>query len=324
MSQELILREAERVGQQLAERLVAIQRSEVWADVAAAMDEALSQLSALECWGEANAIPSSVLWRAAGELLKTGSLQAHARFKPHGYAGDYEMLERLIQRDVRGDGLPLAFDTYFQNHPAVQAVRNRTQWVADWIVANLRQRSGAVRVVSIGSGPAADLRAAAAELSPQERQRLRLTLLDLDQRALDFAEPRLASLLGDSHVDARRENLFRLPRRGRRPDEESDLIVCTGLFDYLSDPDAVGMLQWMDAQLAADGELVMMNFCPRNGSRAYMEWVGAWRLLHRTEDDMAQLAERAGFGRNWELTEEAERIDLILRRRPSQAVGVQG
>ena len=316
MSNDPILREAEHIGQQLADELRAIQGSESWSQLPGAMDLRLEQLASLGCWGEANPIPSSVFWRAAGEILTLGSLQAHARFKPHGYAGDYEMLERLVQRDVRGSGLSRQFDLYFQSHPAVQAVRNRTAWVANWVIAQMQQRPGRVRVVSVGAGPAADLRAAAEKLSPLDRQRLHVTLLDLDQHALDFAEPKLQSLLGEAHVAARRENLFRLPRRQPSAALRAELIVCTGLFDYLPNDDAVQMLQWMDSQLAPGGEFVMMNFSPRNRSRAYMEWVGAWYLLHRTEADMARLADQAGLDASWSLTEEPEGIDLILQRTP--------
>ena len=309
---------ATSVGRRLATELVDVQQRQDWAAVTTLMDHALAELAATECWGEENQLPSSVFWREAGDVLKVGSLQAHARFKPHGYAGDFEMLERLVHRDVRGEGLALAFDQYFQDHPAPYAVRNRTTWIADAIVAGVQSSDGDYHIVSLGSGPAADVREAVERLSAGERGKLHVTLLDLDEKGLDFARKHLAGELGEQRLNARRDNLFRLPRRGADDSLRCDFIYCTGLFDYLNDDDAVDMLRWMDSIRKDQGRLVMMNFAPANASRAYMEWAGMWYLIHRTADDIAELAERAGFAADtWRITAEPLGIDLILDRNPS-------
>ena len=60
-----------------------------------ALQRALDQLSATGCWGEANRVPSSELWRIAAPWLEVGSLQLRARTKPRGYAGDFEMLAQI-------------------------------------------------------------------------------------------------------------------------------------------------------------------------------------------------------------------------------------
>lgn len=302
------------VGRRLATELNHLASQNAWSNVAAVMDKHLAELAATECWGEANQLPSSVFWREAGDVLREGSLQFHARFKPHGYAGDFEMLERLVQQDARGEGLALAFDQYFQSHPAPQAVRNRTAWVAQAILDVVHGHSDrSIRVVSIGSGPSADIRQAVAEMNPDERSRLHVVLLDLDAKGLEFSRLKLTSMLREEQVVICRENLFRLPRRKPSPEMAADLVICTGLFDYLPDVDAIAMLGWMDAARKPGGRSVMMNFSPANGSRAYMEWAGMWHLIHRTEAEVASLAERAGFcNSTWELTAEPLGIDLIL------------
>ncbi|MCA9177833.1 MAG: class I SAM-dependent methyltransferase [Planctomycetales bacterium] len=311
---------ARETGRSLTAVLHEIESRCAWSEVAAAMDDHLSRLAATECWGKENPLPSSVFWKEAGDTLQRGSLQAHARFKPHGYAGDFEMLDRLVRQDVRGEGLEQAFDRYFQHHPAPRAVRNRTQWVADKLLEVVATTAGdqPVRVVSVGSGPAADIHLALQTMDRRERSRLRVCLLDLDANGLEFARRRLTDPahggLDEQQLELRRENLFRLPRRDDDPSLRAELIVCTGLFDYLPDADAEQLLRWLERHRAPGGTLVMMNFSPDNGSRAYMEWAGMWYLIHRTEAEMRALAQRADFGTRWELTAEPSGIDLILTR----------
>ena len=77
-------------------------------------------------------------------------------------------------------------DRYFLNEAAPQAVRHRTELIAQRIADLCRERrTELLRIVSIGSGPAMELQLAVDRLSNVERQRLRFTLLDLDA---DFSQ----------------------------------------------------------------------------------------------------------------------------------------
>ena len=76
-------------------RLRPIDAASDTAGVANVMNQLLSQLSATGIWGPDNRLPSSELWKRAGDVLSVGSLQLHARTKPFGYAGDFEMLARI-------------------------------------------------------------------------------------------------------------------------------------------------------------------------------------------------------------------------------------
>lgn len=266
--------------------------------VARALQRCLDHLVTTGLWGKVNQLPSSRLWRIAGPLLEVGSLQLHARTKPRGYAGDYEMLTKICARFQCADPLGAAFDRYFQNQHAPGAVRNRTQFMAEVIVQERRRRgSEDCRVVSVGCGPAIDVRRALEILSPAERHGLRVALFDLDPAALDVARAALEPLLPADQISCERENLFRLPHRGRGAERlgPADLLFCTGLFDYLEENDAVAMLAMFWESLTPGGRLTVFNFAPDNPSRAYMEWIGNWYLLYRDRQQLQRLAERAGL-----------------------------
>jgi len=311
-----------------AETLVArLERAEkqtrVWSDeplgvglVEVALGECLSRLAATGCWGEANRLPSSHLWRIAGPLLETGVLQSWARFKPRGYAGDFEMLARIVHGDCCDHPLGRAFDRFFQNQAAPQAVRARTEQIAAAIASHCLEGDRDVcHVASVGSGPAIDVRRAAALLPRDRRKGLRVTLLDLDPEALEYARRQVEPLIDGERLACVRTNLARLPTQPRASEclEGVDFLVCSGLFDYLGDEAAAAMLGLFRRRLAPGGMLLVGNFAPHNPTRAFMEWIGNWYLTYRTADELKALADRAGIPRD-EFAIGCERtgIDLFL------------
>ena len=118
---ETVARQWRRQLAALASAADKLAQSELQQQVRTVMDEHLARLGQTGVWGESNRILGSRVWNIAGPILKVGSLQLHAREKPSGYAGDFRLLERICANDCRGTGLALAFDTYFQQHPAPHA-----------------------------------------------------------------------------------------------------------------------------------------------------------------------------------------------------------
>jgi extracellular factor (EF) 3-hydroxypalmitic acid methyl ester biosynthesis protein len=298
-----------------AEQIVAdLDRAARWADrwrldavadalVDAALSRCLGRLAATGCLGEANRLPSGDLWHVAGPWLEKGSLQRHARLKPHGYAGDHEMLTRIWEQTLCDDPLGCVFDRYFLAQAAPQAVRARISHAAAALVDHALRKPAAASpycAASVGSGPAIDLREAMLCLPPGRRCAVRLRLLDLDPRALELARAALVPLVGEAAVRDLRTNLLRLAGSGN-PDESigrPDFLVCSGLFDYLSDEAARDLLELFWRQLAPGGLGLIGNFAPHNPTRPYMEWIGNWYLTYRTAEELTHLARAAGIPRD--------------------------
>lgn len=267
--------------------------------VFAAIEQCLAKLAATQVWGNENRLPSALLWHHAGERLEHGQLLHRARFKPRGYAGDDTMLRQICEYWRCDHPLGATLDAHFQSHAAPQAVRNRTRMVAEAISLAVRQSTNSeVRVASVGSGPALDIAWAAEALSVDERAALRVTLLDLDPRALYESRERLNTWLAPDQVRAARENLYRLPQRPTAGELlDADVISCTGFFDYLNEADASALLAQFWKSLRPGGRLLVFNFAPQNASRALMEWIGNWYLVYRDEAEMFALAEAAEIPR---------------------------
>jgi hypothetical protein len=154
-----------------------------------------------------------------------------------------------------------------------------------------------VKVAIVGSAFGLDVREALLRLDEAARRRLRIVLLDLDPAAIAFAREQLAPLLESEQLTAEAASLFRLPQRPQlaAPLDNSDLIFCPGLFDYLEDDAAVQMFRCLHERLAPGGALTVFQFAATNSSRAFMEWVGNWYLLYRDAEEYQRLVAVAGF-----------------------------
>jgi len=305
------------------------QQSHQWNDapvaqalVDLALSRCLNRLADSGVWGTANQQLSTLLWQAAGHWLQRGWLQQRARFKPRGYAGDWQMLQRICDQSLCDDPLGRHFDRYFLQQAAPAAVRNRTEQTAAAIVEHVLSGGHAsagnfadYQLVSVGCGPALDVRGALGALAQEHRARIRVTLLDLDDEALQAARTGLADQLADDRLRTVRDNLFRLAERPRSAAQvpKADFLVCVGMFDYLSDEVAAATLGLFWQRLRPGGRLLVGNFAPHNPTRAYMEWIGNWYLVYRTADEMRQLAAAAGIAAQ-QISIGAERlgIDLFL------------
>jgi extracellular factor (EF) 3-hydroxypalmitic acid methyl ester biosynthesis protein len=323
-SAENLADHARQVGEALVAELEwAARLTGHWSDeelglalVDTALSRCLSRLAETQCWGRDNQLPSSELWRVAGSWLETGSLQHRARFKPRGYAGDFQLLNQLWEGTCSDHPLGRLFDRFFQSQAAVLAVRARVEQAASVIAADCLARDRAnYHVVSIGSGSGVDIERAVQLLPPSHRARLKLTLLDLDEEALEHARGRLSRLVNPQQIVCRRENLFRLASLARCASlvDSADFSLCIGLFDYLALEPASALLRLMWQGLASGGQLLVGNFSPHCPTRAYMEWLGNWYLLYRTPAELLEVARQADLPSDaYRLGAERTGIDLFL------------
>jgi len=233
--------------------------------------------------------------------------------KPLGYAGDFLSIELIYRNVPDGHGRigPL-IDRCFLDQPAAVAVRNRRDLLAGAIGEVLAaSASGAVRVTSLACGPATELFDVYAAVS--DPSRVVSTVVDFERQALEFVGRRRDHLGIQPWMTLVRANLARVVRRRQvLPVHGQDLVYCIGLADYFGDSLVIALLDSIHEILRPGGKVIIGNFHPRNPSRALMDHVLDWRLIHRTEDEMAHIFLASRFGRPCsELRFEAEGINLF-------------
>lgn len=236
--------------------------------------------------GEAEWAEIHALWPLLGDALSADTMQGFVAQQPHGYAGDFEVIDRIYQRWVSPRAELRDWDHYFHGLDATQAVRNRKEYFID-LVTSLVERSPDVysfRVLDVGSGPARDV---AEYLGGHRGNGIMFDCVDSDGTAIEHAQGVCRSHL--AHIRFHRKNIFRFKSR-----ERYNLIWSAGLFDYLDDRLFKHLLSRLVALTAPGGEVVVGNFSTDNPSRDHMEF-GNWFLIHRTRGELSGLATDAGI-----------------------------
>ncbi|MEA3467259.1 MAG: hypothetical protein U9R57_03430 [Thermodesulfobacteriota bacterium] len=91
-----------------------------------------------------------------GDALSLKTIQGHAFHKPHGYAGDYEIIDKIYTKWLSPELELQVYDKYFHKQEAPKAVRNRKKYFID-IVRSLAVGKSHTAVLNIGSGPGRDM-----------------------------------------------------------------------------------------------------------------------------------------------------------------------
>ncbi|MFS8049187.1 class I SAM-dependent methyltransferase [Rhizobium sp. BR 314] len=203
------------------------------------------------------------------------TMQGFAYSRPHGYSGDFEIIERIYSEHVSRDPKLSRWDEFFHASPATQAVRNRGK-----VLSDLLERKRPSSILSVGAGPALDI-AQSLRLNEFPRD---IHLLDNDLNALQRAAENLQNLSVGRRLTYHHKNALRF-----RTNEKFDLIWSSGLFDYLNDKTAKLLIRRLFPMLAEGGMLVIGNFSSNNPSRSYMEIIGQWFLIHRDIEDLRSL-----------------------------------
>jgi extracellular factor (EF) 3-hydroxypalmitic acid methyl ester biosynthesis protein len=242
--------------------------------------------------------------RQVHEFLMLSPCLHRMLHKPFGYPGDYEMMLFMYERNFEGATLfGKAVNLAFIGTKAAQAVRFRKDLIKRKLAEMLAARSDPskpLRILSVAAGPAQEL----VELLTEATELpcpLKIVLFDQDKGALAFAWKRLKAV-----VDARfgkekvsilflNESIKRLLRDAKLFANfgEFDAIYSAGLYDYLQPSTAVVLTRNLYARLAPGGRLFIGNMAPEDPTRWIMEHHLDWHLLHRSRNEMLEIARRA-------------------------------
>lgn len=232
------------------------------------------------------------------------TMQGFARRKPHGYAGDFEIIDRIYCAHTAADPSLANWDRYFHAQHAPKAVRNRKSYFINLVSALERLHHGPTfHVLNLGSGPARDI---FEYIGAQPHTRGFFTCLEQDQRAIDYGQQLCHSYL--HRIKFHRVNVFRF-----RTNRHYDLVWSAGLFDYLSDKAFRALLMRLFARVEKGGQLIIGNFAPDNPTKNYMELIGDWQLSYRSADQLISLARSCGISASTiNVRQEPEGVNLFL------------
>jgi len=233
----------------------------------------------------------------------TETLQGFVYNQPHGYKGDFEIIDKIYQYHI-SEKLE-KWDNFFQLGSAPKAVRNRKDYFKQLLNEKVTTQSRHYEILNLASGPCRDILEYFEENINSSK--VYFDCVEIDENAVKYANQLLASHLKNIHFY--NANIFKFI-----PEKKYPLIWSAGLFDYFNDKTFIRILKRFLLFVARDGELVIGNFHPINPSRRYMEF-GLWHLHHRTEAELIQLAQAAGIQdvNRIKIEQEAEGVNLFMR-----------
>ncbi len=223
----------------------------------------------------------------APTLLK-GTLHGFAHLKPYGYAGDFELIERVLSFHHSPDPNLVRWDRYTHSLPAARALRSRKSHLWELLRRlehEAEREDETVRVLHYRSGPGrelADYFAATGNAS-----RLRCDAVDPDPLAAIHGRRNVARIT--SRVTFHTQRLLAF-----RPVQPYRLIWCSILAEALADRGLVVVLRRLLHLLEPGGQIVLCHLGPTDTSAPFLEVVAGWRLRRRDVDQLATLALQAG------------------------------
>lgn len=234
-------------------------------------------------------------------VLVPSTMHGWAYLKPHGYAGDFEIIDRHYQRYVTTDPALAAWDRYWQAGAAAKAVRNRKSYFHELLELNACKTDAEITVLNIASGPGRDV----SEFLSSGSHNVRFDCIDQDPKAIHHA-----AALCRAHPQ--RVNFIKANALKYQPAKCYDVIWSAGLFDYFSDRIFKRLLRRLIPKIAPGGQLVIGNFSESNPNNHWLHFC-EWHLRHRSSEQLVQLAVEAGALReNVFIGEEPEGVNLFL------------
>lgn len=243
---------------------------------------------------------------AFGRALSLETNQGLGLRKPHGYPGDYEIIDRIYRKHITDDPTLRNWDLYFHTQAAPRAVRNRKTYFVGLMKAlqKFKPNTEPLHVLNVASGPSRDVFEFFS--SVEDDGRICVECVDTDPDAIAYARSVCRPFL--NRVTFKQANALRYTS-----DRKFDLIWSAGLFDYFGDKGFKFLVERLWDMLAEGGELVIGNFSRSNSTRHYMEVMGDWNLYYRDENDLRSIAHDCGIGdRNVRVDREREEVNLFL------------
>lgn len=246
------------------------------------------------------------LRNALKAVITEKTIQGHIFHKPHGYAGDYELIDKFYTMHKSPDEKLAKWDEYLHSFPAAHAVRNRKNYIKDILKEKCGEKvSETFEMLNLASGPARDIYEF---LDENPSVNFHADCIDLDNNAIQYAKVLLNG--HNDKVSFINKNILRFTT-----DKKYDLVWSAGLFDYFDDNIFKRLITRFLNNVKPGGELIVGNFCSSNPNIHYMEILD-WILHHRSAENLITLVTDCGVStKDFVIEKEPAAVNLFVRIR---------
>ena len=259
---------------------------------------------ASEVSSELTAIHRAYAQSALHPLLLRSPFIYRTYTKPLGYAGDYEMVNQIINNPRQGP------NTYFEivnvaflRARVAEAHRNRIDILVKFLTKLAEEACKNERpfvITNVGCGPAVEIQRFIKEFDRPEY--LEFELIDFSETTLGYtrdALERVAKECGKAiNVRYTHNSVHELikykTKAGYGSTPRCDAVYCAGLFDYLSDKVCTRLLDYFGSMTIPGGTVLVTNVHSDNPERVFtMEHLLEWYLIYRNEAELRAVFPKA-------------------------------
>ena len=230
---------------------------------------------------------------------------SHRTFhKPLGYAGDYGMVNMILQDPYKGTSLyAKVVNAWFLSQLPAEAHRNRIKFLKRKLTEEIlrtKKWKRPARIFNLGCGPAHEIQELLAESTVCDHAQF--TLLDFNEETIQYANRTLNQIARQSNrkttIQMRKKTVQQLLKEAMRSEknptsEKYDFIYCAGLFDYLPDSVCKQLVEVFYQLLAPDGSLLVTNVDGTRPFRNKLEFILDWNLIYRNAKELSEFKPEA-------------------------------
>lgn len=244
---------------------------------------------------EKNGIPRSeieITIKPARDIHSRSVFVKRLQDWPRKYTGDFETIEYICNLENKSQYGKIEYyiEEYALNSAMAQQHRNKVWRQSEIILDTLLNGTSAKKILSVGCGGCRDILKVVKYIAHIPCD---LVLHDIDSDALELSGKRLDKIRGRVHLVSGNflQSMRKIEKLG-----PFDLILAGGLFDYISDKHISFFLkQALHKLLQSNSMLFFANIKKDNPYKVWQEYLANWKLIYRTEDDIAHLMTTAGF-----------------------------
>ncbi|MFZ5998109.1 MAG: hypothetical protein ACOYW7_11580 [Nitrospirota bacterium] len=226
-------------------------------------------------------------------------INMHIYKKPFGYAGDFVTMNYIYDynsgRYLGESSYAMLINNYTCTIPFSRSNIARKDFFKEKILETIKEKV-TPKILSVGSGPSREV----LELLKEKKinRPLTFTCLDFEKRALEYVRDEITKIAAPKQclsISFVEQDVFNLIDNQKIMNKlgENDLIYASGLFDYLRRKTAKNLFSLLFSLLKGDGSLIVCNASMANDShRAYIETLGEWYMIYRSEEEMLTWTER--------------------------------
>ncbi|MBC7764355.1 class I SAM-dependent methyltransferase family protein [Microbacteriaceae bacterium] len=200
-----------------------------------------------------------------------------------------------------GHKLDLITRGFFRHSVDGVGLRSRAK-ILELLATNyILQNAGSVSWLSIAGGSGQPVYDACLNMSEDDRKRIHLSLVDIDQTIVLFAKKIYSEEeVGLSTVEFKRLDILNKASRSQLLKElKPQIIDCMGIFEYLPNEKASELLAALYEELPPAGRIIFTNMSPAhphlNVHQRALGWPG---VIQRTIHDVAELIDSAHIPRD--------------------------